>query len=219
MLLTDELKDSTRSAHQATEEKMVAALKQLRSKEEYIRMLYWLYGFYSPMEELIGRHLTGSDLTCSDQAGSMDNRSSDDPGSPGPGDRNDLSYFIEDRRSDAILRDIMDSGLPLRHHDDCGDLPVIDSFARALGALYVLEGSALGGRVIAGMIGKQIGLRDSLSFFNGDGPATDQRWMTFKNYLDQPCFDHQRKDILTAAQDTFITFKNWIDRNELQPQL
>lgn len=189
MLLTDELKDATRSAHQATEKKMTAALKQLRSKEEYIRMLYWLYGFYNPVEELIGRHLADSDLPA----------------------------FIGERRSDALLRDIMDSGLPLRQPEDCKYLPVIDSFAHALGALYVLEGSALGGRIIAGIIGKQIGLRDCLSFFKGDG--LDHRWATFKDYLDQPCFDPQRQDIVTAAQDTFITFKNWIGKNELQPQL
>jgi len=214
MLLTDELKESTRTPHQATEKKMVATLKQLRSKEEYIQLLYWLYGFYSPMEDLIGRHLTGNDL-----AGSMGVPGSDGIGSLSVGDRDDLPYFIGERRSDALLRDIMDSGLPLHHHEDCDHLPVIDSFARALGALYVLEGSALGGRIIAGMIDKQIGLRDSLSFFNGEGAATDKRWQSFKDYLDQPCFNAQRQDILAAAQDTFITFKNWIDKNELQPQL
>ena len=36
MRLTDELKESTGTTHQAAEKKMVTALKQLRSKEEYI---------------------------------------------------------------------------------------------------------------------------------------------------------------------------------------
>ena len=55
------------------------------------------------------------------------------------------------------------------------ELPVIDSFGRALGALYVLEGSTLGGRIIAG--------------------------------------------IIAAASATFLTFKNWLDKHQRQPQL
>jgi heme oxygenase len=190
MPLTDELKESTRPAHQATEKKMVGALERLRSKADYIDLLYWLYGFYSPLEQRIGHHLTGKDLP----------------------------WFMGERRSNALLRDIMESGLPLRQQQDCQQLPDIDSLPRALGALYVLEGSALGGPAIAEMIVRQLGLRDNLSFFNGER-APEQRWRLFKNYLNQLCFDDQREEILAAAHDTFITFKSWIEKNEFQPQL
>ncbi|HVS96497.1 MAG TPA: biliverdin-producing heme oxygenase [Puia sp.] len=190
MLLTDELKECTHAAHQATEKKMVMALKRLRSKEDYIRLLQWLYGFYGPMEDLIRRYLAGHDLPA----------------------------FAGARRSDALLTDILDSSLPVCL-ELCPDLPPLGSSNHALGALYVLEGSALGGRVIADMVTRQIGIRESLSFFNGYGDQTEERWRTFKDFLDRDRPAGQRQDIITAARETFITFKNWIDKNELQPQL
>lgn len=190
-MLTEYLKKITYPEHQASEKKMIIALKALETKEDYIRMLNWLYGFYSPMETLIRRQLT------SDVFPDMDKRC----------------------RAEYLLWDIQRSGLAVPSPDTCHELPAIDSIDRALGALYVLEGSTLGGRIIAGMVSRQLGTTDSLSFFNGYGAETGTMWQSFKEFLDQPRSEDQKTDIIDTAKATFITFKNWIDKHELQPQL
>ena len=79
--------------------------------------------------------------------------------------------------------------------------------AEALGFLYVLEGSTLGGRVID----KQLRLRglspEGLSFFQGYGEATGTRWKAF-------CAVLERADDRTAAargaRSAFVQMEAWM---------
>ena len=190
-MLTDELKEFTEEAHHASEKKMIVALKQIETYEDYIRMLNWLYGFYAPVEQLVRQQVTA------DKFPDITRRS----------------------RAEYILWDIRESGLPVPEPEVCDRLPVINSFHDALGALYVLEGSTLGGRVIAGMISRSLETTQCLSFFNGYGAETGYMWNSFKAYLNQPFTTEERREIIAAAEDTFLTFKNWIEKHELQPQL
>jgi heme oxygenase len=190
-MLTEELKESTADAHQASEKKMIAALKKIHSPVDYVRMLNWLHGFYAPLESRIRHYLTPEQLP-----------------------------DIEKRyRAEYLLWDINESGIQTPPPEACKDLPVIDSFHRALGAFYVVEGSTLGGQIIAGMISRELDSLKSLSFFVAYGAETRRMWLTFKEFLNRPFLAEQRREIIAAAEDTFITFKNWIDKHELQPQL
>jgi heme oxygenase len=190
-MLTEELKESTEEAHTASEKKMIVALKKIENKEDYVHLLNWLYGFYAPIERLIRRQLT----------------------------EENFPDIVRRSRAEYILWDIRESGIPAPDPDVCDQLPVIDSFHTALGSMYVLEGSTLGGRIIAGMISRCLDSLKSLSFFNGYGAETSYMWATFKDFLNQPFTPDQRRQIITAAEDTFLTFKNWIEKHELQPQL
>jgi heme oxygenase len=190
-MLTDELKEYTEEVHHASEKKMIVALRHISTYEDYIRMLNWLYGFYAPVERLVRQHLT------EDNFPDINRRS----------------------RAEYILWDIRESGLPVPKPEACERLPLIDSFHSALGAMYVLEGSTLGGRIIAGMIARSLESTQSLSFFNGYGAETGYMWSTFKTYLNQPFSTDERREVIAAAEDTFLTFKNWIEKHELQPQL
>ena len=189
-MLTEQLKEYTEEIHRASEKKMIIALKRIETKEDYVYMLNWLYGFYAPLEEAIRRQLT------------TDN----------------FPDIIKRSRAEYILWDIQESGLPGPARNTCEQLPVIDSFYSALGALYVLEESTLGGRIIAGMVSRQLDCLKCLSFFNGYGAETGNMWATFKDYLNQPFTPNQQREIIAAAEDTFLAFKNWIDKHELQPQ-
>src|ERR1700760_40404 len=124
MQLTDELKETTEAAHAAAEKKMVLALKRISAPEDYVSMLNWLYGFYAPLEDLIRDQLT----------------------------EDNFPDMIKRSRAEYILWDLKEFNAEAQEPDTCDHLPVIDSYARALGALYVLEGSTLGGRIIAGMV-------------------------------------------------------------------
>jgi heme oxygenase len=65
-------------------------------------------------------------------------------------------------------------------------LPGLPTFAHAIGAFYVLEGSTLGGRVILRDVEARIGqqITGATRFFGGRGTAAGQTWQTFKTALD-----------------------------------
>lgn len=88
-------------------------------------------------------------------------------------------------RVPAILNDLATLGF------DGEDLKVLDvprppSFAAALGALYVLEGSALGGKVVLRQIEARLGreVAGATTFFGGAGRASQLSWPAFKGKLD-----------------------------------
>jgi len=187
-MLTEDLKENSHAAHQASEKKMIVALKKIESKEDYVRMLNWLYGFYAPIEARIREYLTGDVFP----------------------------DMLKRSRAEYLLWDMQASGFDTLPPDTCTALPHSDSFARALGALYVLEGSTLGGRIIAGMLSRQLD-SPALTFFNSYGAETGNMWQSFKDFLNRPRPAAQQEEIIETAIETFITFKNWIDKHELQP--
>lgn len=65
-------------------------------------------------------------------------------------------------------------------------LPELPSTAAAMGSLYVLEGSALGGQLIARRLRQQHGLaeQDGGAYFNGWGPRTGAMWQQFRAQLE-----------------------------------
>lgn len=117
------------------------------------------------------------------------------------------------RKSSRILSDLrtleaQTESLPL-----CRELPPIPNFLQALGALYVLEGATLGGVIIARMLQSGTGLEDaSFSFFKGYGEANTTLWQQFRDRLNELAVtDEEKAEVITAAKETFRTFKNWIN--------
>lgn len=74
------------------------------------------------------------------------------------------------------------AGEPLRGLDDA--LPLPDT-AAALGSMYVLEGSALGGQVIARQVRDRFGFSPAhgAAYFHGWGEATGRHWREFRELL------------------------------------
>lgn len=58
--------------------------------------------------------------------------------------------------------------------------------AAAFGSLYVVEGSALGGQVVAPMLADRLGLgpRNGAAYFAGFGAATGAMWREFRGLLE-----------------------------------
>ena len=118
------------------------------------------------------------------------------------------------RKAERLLEDITcfeASGSP----DLCKELPPITSHAEALGAMYGMEGSAIGGKTIASMIKGQAGIDgpSGFSFFNGYGDDTGRMWEEFKTFLNKPFDELEKLDLILAANRTFITFYKWIDKH------
>jgi heme oxygenase (biliverdin-IX-beta and delta-forming) len=83
-----------------------------------------------------------------------------------------------------------------------------------LGACYVVEGSALGGRGLArqldGLLG--IGVMEGRRFFNGHGMTTGTVWREYLARLSaapQDCV--AQAEVIEGATATFATFEQWLE--------
>jgi heme oxygenase len=56
------------------------------------------------------------------------------------------------------------------------------------------------------------------SFHRSLGAETRRMWQSFKDFINRPFTAAQSFEIIAAAEDTFITFKNWIVKHDRQPQ-
>lgn len=92
----------------------------------------------------------------------------------------------------------------------CPGMPQLDSAERVLGALYVVEGSALGGRGLDRLLG--VGEPSGRRFFEGRGQATGAAWRDFLGRLDSvSAAPTVRAASIDAALETFAVFEAWLD--------
>lgn len=86
------------------------------------------------------------------------------------------------------------------------------TFPAALGSLYVLEGSTLGGQVLTRHFRESLGLADSsLHFFHSHGPLVGKRWKEFCAALET--FGAQngpaQESVIAGAADSFTSVMRW----------
>ncbi len=185
------LRERTGKQHQELERVLIPIIKNVNTPEKYVRLLELFYGFYYPLEQHIAAHM-------------------------------DISFpgGFERRRKAALLLDDISaiSGAHATPPATSTDLPEIADAAQALGVMYVLEGSTLGGQVISQILIRNLTvpeLSKSLTFFNGYGTDTQSYWDTFVHYLQgYNGSEEQRQRMLDAAADTFLKFKSWAVRQQ-----
>lgn len=81
-----------------------------------------------------------------------------------------------------------------------------ENSAEVLGAMYVMEGSTLGGLLIAKHLKKNLKLSDGqVNFYQSYGKDTGPMWVEFKNHLDSHSgeSDEFKNACVTSAKDTF----------------
>ncbi len=95
----------------------------------------------------------------------------------------------------------------------CPDMPVPRTAAARLGALYVVEGSALGGRDLARHLSGLLG-PDAVAgrrFFIGRGAGMGEAWRGYLSQLEAHAADPAaRPGITQAALETFALFERWM---------
>ena len=97
----------------------------------------------------------------------------------------------------------------------CDDVPVIDSLAAALGCMYVLEGSSLGGRIITRHVRAKLGITEETGgrFFHGYGEQTGEMWRAFRASVSAcPVTLAARETMVEAAIATFRLLRRWCER-------
>ena len=182
------IKDYTKAEHAQLEKLLIGMIRSIRSPEHYLVLLEMFYGYYHALELKMDQYLTNEKIP-------------------------DLA---ERRKSAAILQDIHDLGGLPPAQVLAAAIPRIQSYPQALGAAYVLEGSTLGGVIIARMIREQLQLStpEGFTFFNGYGHAVQQMWRKFHSYMDAITDDAAREQAANAARETFLKFNDWAKRYE-----
>ena len=91
-------------------------------------------------------------------------------------------------------------------------MPKLLTDADYLGAMYVMEGSRLGGSLIARHVEKTLSLSPGQgnAYFRGAGAATGQLWMEFLEVLRNRVPDDQTEAVVIAAQEMFRFFTAWM---------
>ncbi len=185
MPLTKQIKESTQTAHQHLEKHVIQKLKAVANDNDYACLLSYFYAYFFPIEKTIARFLPDF-MT---------------------------GYFETRRNADAIAHDLRSLGFNNLDLPEVS-LPVIDGDNKALGALYVLEGSIMGGPYIIKIL-QQKGIDKGFAFFSGYGNETQNRWNTFTDLLNT-FIEHETdlQEIIDAANDTFSHFLATFQQNK-----
>lgn len=129
-----------------------------------------------------------------------------------------LRYLAEDRsRLKLLEEDLRGLGVSeFDHHRP--HLPEFKNRAELLGAMYVMEGSRLGGQFIAKHVEASLGLSDGNGsrFFRGFGDATGRRWKEFTAVLESEVPDEQSVDAVRGAKKMFAAFGEWMSAVNVQ---
>lgn len=182
--LLDRLRSETRPQH----EQMEAAFRLPATREEHRRWLSFFLGFVEPLERKIIAQLgTSHPLLLG---------------------RLKTDWLKEDLRSSG-LSDAEISLVPR-----CDTLPVISTPSQALGALYVFEGSTLGGQLISRHLETTLGLSDGIGYryFRSYGPDVGRRWQEFRTLLLQQSSPDTDNQVISSASETFVRLYDWSKR-------
>ena len=81
--------------------------------------------------------------------------------------------------------------------------------------MYVMEGSTLGGQLIARHVKQALHLPDGCgnTFFHGHGDLTGSMWKEFCQMLKTEIPNEQTGAVVASAKSMFQTFGEWMQRN------
>jgi heme oxygenase len=185
MPLLANLKEKTMPYHKNLEQKL-DLFKPGFSRTDYLQLLKRFWGYYLPLETKL-THIP------------------------------ELIAWLPDLNHRAKLplleSDLINLGIPpdyLKLLPLCADLPTFKEPAAALGCLYVLEGSTLGGQMISRHLKQSLDLdkNSGVAFFIGYAESTGSMWQLFRESLNAAQVDQEI--VIQAACETFLTLERWL---------
>jgi heme oxygenase len=177
------LRAATSREHQELEDR-VAVTEQLESSESYQRMLEAFYGFVKPFEAALAQWDW--------QRAGID--------------------FSERRKAALLEQDLQTLGTNPAEVAECGELPEFSTLAEACGALYVMEGSTLGGQQIT-RLAEKAGVDDAATnYFRSYGPRVGEMWKSFGAAVNRFAENAGNEDaIIEGARRTFRALQAWFE--------
>jgi len=111
-------------------------------------------------------------------------------------------------RLESDLRFLGDSAREISEVTDCSTLPEVDDLDTLMGALYVIEGSSLGGQFLYREIHSRLGLdaHNGASFFFGEGERTVEVWKWYVSLMEEHVLSAERAT--HAAVQMFDVFQS-----------
>ncbi len=182
-MLLEQLKNSTKVEHEALERDM-ALDRHLRDRDSYRRLLQCWYGWYAPWEAMAWREAPP-----------------------------EIAIFLEDRwKTPMIVADLRYLGDSRSRAIEQAAIEKPNSVAAWIGAMYVLEGSTLGGQVISRLIEERLGLNGSggVAFFKSYGPQVGARWREFREFAERNVPERERDAAVRSALQTFQAIHGWL---------
>ena len=184
MAILNTIKEETKTHHQQVEKVLVQELKNLKNKDDYARLLERLLLFYKPIE--VDLHEVIDDALIPD--------------------------ISERKHTQRILTDLelLEHGLPMEFPKS---QLKISSPSYALGVLYVIEGSTLGGQVISKMIHNNLYLEgvDATNYFGSYTELNGDMWKKFGDRISEIENSVDQKELFQGAKDTFDSLKYWLE--------
>jgi heme oxygenase (biliverdin-IX-beta and delta-forming) len=190
--LLSALKSATEASHRGVEALLPGDLSRT-SRSDYTAYLTRMAGFQLPLEALVH---DGHDWAAF--------------GLPDAASR---------RRAPLLLADLAELGVELGDIRLASRLPAVADFARALGALYVLEGSTLGGQFLVKQLARNVE-RLPASFFSGAGANTGALWSTFCGFAEEKVglVDDGIALACEGALQTFDALAGWLSEADTIPE-
>ena len=178
-MLSTNIKEATKGAHHELEKKVIFKLKAIRSNTDYAELLKHFYAYFNSVEAAIAPYIT---------TGLLPDHS-------------------ERRNSEYLKKDIEDLGGNVNELSDVM-IPEISNTLQALGAMYVMEGSIMGGPIIVQMLAKY-GVTHGVSFFSGYGESTGAMWAKFVGVMNEEAkTEADELQAIKAANETFERFSD-----------
>jgi heme oxygenase (biliverdin-IX-beta and delta-forming) len=194
-MVIDTVRTETKRQHQELEGVLIPVLKKMTDANAYAALLRMFYGYYQGIEDATDKYLN-DDI---------------------------VPRYSSRGKGERILQDLRSLGItdtpPISTN-----LPEINSVATALGAMYVLEGSSLGGQIITRMLMDSLKMPlEHFKFYNCYGEESKAYWEQYVDALNNSAAsmtEDEREIIVNTAKDTFARFKEIALQNlpSLSPQ-
>ena len=176
-MISDRLKTETRYLHDLTEEKFNSKkiFESTFSLEDYRKLLLYNYFLISNFEDAVFSLI--------------------------PTDAAQKIQLEKRRKLKLIETDLQNLGTELPPHEFS---VTVNSEAEAWGVFYVMEGSTLGGNMIAKQLSKNEEFKIvNFSYFRCYGEHTGSYWKSFKEVLDQQVAPEKFEECIAGANKAY----------------
>lgn len=185
-MLSIYIKEATKEAHLQLEKQVIQKMKSISSNADYADFLKYFYTYFSQVENAIAPYITP-----------------------------ELLPDYKDRRHAAAIKNDIEALGSHVNATSVLNLPEISNPLQAFGALYVMEGSIMGGAIIVKMLEKG-GITDGISFFSGYGEHTHEKWGVFVKTMNNLAKNETEELIAAnAANETFSCFAEVFEQEKI----
>ncbi|WP_162815810.1 biliverdin-producing heme oxygenase [Microvirga aerophila] len=184
MTLLERLKIETRPAHDRIE-RAIDLERRIASRDRYRQLLIRFYGFHSAWEDVAMAK------------------------APDP------EFFQRRCKAPLLVKDLQALGLQstdIERLPACHPLMPLGAPEAVLGSMYVVEGSTLGGAIIARDVERSLGLtaETGCAYFRSYGRDIGPMWKSFGAMLLAASSPETDDLIIEAASQTFNVMHDWL---------